>query len=160
MKYFVCFVIVFAMLFTTSCSSEIVEKTFEANEFSITLDSSFKDKEASGAYAYFISRNYLIVCIKESFSELPSEYADFSEEKYAEVVCFSNEKSEECLKFEGGYYYLEYTNTAENKEYYYNSFIKKGESAFYIITFTAQTQEDKSLLHTQFKSWMDTVNVS
>ena len=160
MKYFVCFVIVFAMLFTTSCSSELVEKSFEVNEFSITLDSSFKDKDASGAYAYFISRNYLIVCIKESFSELPSEYADFSEEKYAEVVSVSNEKSQDCLKNEDGYYYLEYTNKAEKKEYYYNSFIKKGESAFYIVTFTAEVQEDNSLYHTQFKAWMDTVSVS
>lgn len=116
MKYFACFFVAVAMLFFTSCNKEIVEKTYEKNEFSIVLDSSFKEKSASGAYAYYISSEYLVVCDKESFTELSAEYAGFSESKYAEVVCAINEKSVDCIKNSGDNVYLEYTNTAEKKE--------------------------------------------
>ena len=40
-----------------------------------------------------------------------------------------------------------------------NSFIKKGKSAFYIITFTAEIEEDKSPYNSQFISWFNTVSV-
>ena len=160
MKYFACFVMAILMLFTTSCNKDITPKSFEQGEFSVILDSSFKQKDASGAYAYFISSDYLVVCIKEEFSSLEAEYQGFSEEKYGEIVCVSNEKPLEALKNENGYYYLEYTSKVENKEYYYNSFIKKGESAFYIITFTAENEEDNSSNHMKFLSFAETVSVS
>ncbi len=159
MKYFTCFLVAVAMVFFTSCNKEIVEMTYEKGEFSIVLDSSFKEKDASGVYAYYISKEYLVVCDKESFEDLPAEYADFSEDKYAEVVCAINEKSVDCIKKSGDVVYLEYTNKAEKKEYYYNSFIKKGKSAFYIITFTAEIEEDNSPYNSQFISWFNTVSV-
>lgn len=159
MRYFTCFLLAVTMLFFTSCNKEIVEKTFETEEFSIVLDSSFKKKEAQGAYAYYISSEYLVVCIKESFVDDFVKYADFSEDKYAEVVCAANEKSVDCIKKSGDSVYLEYTDTAEKEEYYYNSFIKKGNSAFYIITFTAESKEDNSSLNSKFIQWFNTVGV-
>jgi len=159
MKYFACFFIVIAMLFVSSCNKAVEEESYQVDEFSIVLDSSFKQKDASGAYAYFISREYLVVCIKEEFSSLGEGYGEFSEKKYAEIVCASNEKPTDCIKNEEGSYYLEYTATAEKKEYYYNSFIKKGESAFYIITFTAKAEKDNSSNHLKFTNWFSTVDV-
>lgn len=159
MRYFICVFMVAVMLFFTSCNKEIVEKSFESGEFSIVLDSSFKDKKAEGAYAYYISKDYLIVCDREGFDEINAEYRDFSEDKYAEIVCAINEKSVDTIKKSGDGVYLEYTYEADGKEYYYNSFIKKGSSAFYIITFTAESKEDHSFYNSKFISWFDTVSV-
>ena len=159
MKRFVCFLIAIFMLCITSCNKEIVDEAFKKDEFSIVLDSSFDEKTASGAYAYFISSDYLVVCVKDLFSSFDYAYEGYSEEQYAEVVCKSNDKSTDCIKKDMGFIYLEYTAEAKNKEYYYNSYIKKGKDAFYIITFTAKSKDDNSSENAKFMHWMSTVSV-
>ncbi len=160
MKKFVCVFMAIFMLFLSSCNKELVEKSFEAGDFSIVLDSSFKEKNAQGAYAYFISKDCLVVCVRDLFEKFEYAYEGYSEEEYADVVCDSNGKSTDCIKKDGNYTYLEYTAEAEGEKYYYNSFIKKGTDAFYIITFAAESKEDNTeIYHSRFIHWMDTVKV-
>lgn len=139
-----------------SCSTE--PKSFSVEEFSITLDSGFKEIENDSAFAFFASSSHSVVCIKEDFSSL--EKGDQTTiEEYGEVIKDKYPEYNAELINQGDYWYLEYENKAEHKNFYYNSYIFKTESAFYMVHFATGAKKDNSQSKQTFAAWAQTIQL-
>lgn len=154
---FIISLILVTLVSLSSCSTE--PKKFVEDNFSIILDSSFKSVENETTYAFYSSSKYSVICMKEDFSTLENG-KDTTIEEYAQSVQENNPDFDAKFKEFDGLYYLEYVNKAERKNFYYNSFVFKGDTAFYMVHFATASKSDNSASNEQFIEWAKSVSIS
>ena len=151
------FCLIFIWVFTLiSCSAEPC--IYETEEFSIKLDTSFKKKTVENAVIMLTNSKYAVICVREDASVLENG-ENITESEYADLICEKYPEYDAQVKQDGELYYLEYVNKAQNKKFYYNSYIIKGEECFYTISFAAGDKKDNSESHLMFSDWIKTVKV-
>ena len=159
MKYrsFTSVILALVLILLSGCSTE--PKKFIKNELSIILDSSFKEIENDSAFAFYSSSDCSVVCTKEDFSKLENG-AQISIERYAELIIENNPDYNATLVCENGFYFLEYENKADRKNFYYNSYLFKGEDAFYTVHFAKASKKDNQNSKDIFNEWAKTVVIT
>lgn len=148
--------IIICVFMLVSCKTE--PKTFTSGEFSIHLDSGFKEVENDSAVAFLSSSKYSVICVKEEFSSLENG-SKTTVLEYAEIIKNTYPEYNAEIKSEGDFCYLEYENKAEYKNFYYNSYLFKTETAFYTVHFAAAAKSDNSESASVFSEWAKTIEL-
>ena len=151
------FSIVLVALLLFGCSKDT--KTFEEDDFKITVEGDFKKDELAGFTYYYESSDVIVTALKESFTSLKSLGVnnETTLEEYTKLILTSNNKEEE-LKTRNDYMYFEYTSTVDGDDFYYIAATYKSDDAFWLINFMCM-KSDKNKFKEKFLSWADTVEL-
>ncbi len=135
---------------------QVQEKTFEKEGMSITLNTSFVEKEIEGQTVYYESLKAIATALKEEFTMLAG-LADYSLEKYTDLTISGNQLSAKAEYREGhDYMYFSYQKNVSGNTFYYLATTHKMSDAFWLIQFACLADE-KDKYFEQFLSWADTV---
>lgn len=149
--------IIICVFMLVSCKTE--PKTFTYGEFTIRLDSGFKEVKNDSAVAFLASSKYSVICVKEEFSSLENG-GETTILEYAEIIKNNYPEYNAEIKSEGDFCYLEYENKAEHKNFYYNSYLFKKEDAFYTVHFATASKSDNSESASIFAEWAKTIELN
>lgn len=132
------------------------EKEFSKAGMTITLTSSFVEKEIVSQTAYYESTTSIVTVLKESFSSV-SGLSNYTLDQYTNAVLTANKLKTEITKYEDKEYYsFTYEKELNGKDYYYFATTFKGPDAFWLIQF-ACTTSNKDKFQDKFVKWADSV---
>ena len=128
----------------TACDLFSSEKTFSGNGYSITLDSSFVEKEYVSMTGYYESQKLVATVLKEEFSLFEGYYIG-SLEEYAELIIEANGLSDIKVSKNNGIVFFEYEKTLNGKNFKYYATVHKGSDAYWLVQFGCETKNYDSL---------------
>lgn len=121
---------------------EAQEKTFEADDMSITLTQGFNEQHLTGYDGVFASKNVDVFILKDSISD--GEDADMSPTEYAEYIIQKN-RFENCDVIDGdGAPYFVFKGYAGGKEYRYYAYTFKSDGAYWLMQFAVMESQADS----------------
>lgn len=129
----------------SGCTSR---KTFDKNDFKITLTNEFIEGKKAKINYFFKSNDVGVAILKEEFENLKISNLDKDStlEDYRDLI--ANQNSEDIkIKKEKNFYYFSYTN----ESYYYLTAMYKGKDAFWLVNFFTVKENGKKLENTLLK---------
>ncbi len=148
----------FFALILVGCKSN--EKTFSGAGVSITLNSSFVEKEVIQAPFYLESKDHLFMALRETKTDL-STYGIADLSSYIEAVLSNASKTATVETFEEGdllYKYAYYTSTVGDQTFGYMLIVMEGENHFYSMNFGCLEDKLEDNKDLYFK-WSKTITV-
>ena len=112
------------------------EKKFSKAGMTITLDTSFYEKDIASQTAMYMSEDILVTVLKEEFSlfeNLDIDPDEFSTTDYAELVIANNKFENVDVETKDGLTGFVFENEANGKTYKYSAYIFKGTDAFWLF---------------------------
>lgn len=137
-------VLALVMIFTACDLFKPSEETFSGNGFSITLNSSFVEKELASMTAYYESQKVIVTVLKEELS-LFSGYDVDTLNDYAELVISANSLENVDVLEKDGLVYFEYEKSTNGKDFKYLATVHKGSDAFWLVQFASESKNYDTL---------------
>ncbi len=134
------------------------DKSFTAEEMSITLTTEFFSLDKENFDGIFTSEDVVVLVSKDSVAEYEF-LEDKTLEEYGSIVSESTEQSYSELKKEDGLTYFSYTTEiADSGDVYdYKAYIFKTDDAFWLVQFATLT-EDTEAYAEQIRQWAGTIS--
>ena len=111
------------------------EKKFSKAGMTITLDSSFYEKDVVSYTATYTSQQIVVMAIKEEFSLFEDAGVDadaLTLDEYAELVLYGNMLEAE-IEHKDGLTGFIFENDANGKTFKYSSYVFKGTDSFWFV---------------------------
>ena len=131
-------------------------KTWKKDDFSITMNKGFTERKAEGYFAYYESKNALVVVQREE--QMIFIGSEMTLEEYGQQVLDTNDRSDETMNPGDGFVWIEYTETVRDREIYYLVACYKSPGAFWVVNFAAPG-EQKDVYRNIFMQWAESVKV-
>jgi hypothetical protein len=112
------------------------EKKFSKAGMTITLDSSFHEKDIVSQTAMYMSNDILVTVVKEEFSlfeNLDIDPEEYSLTDYAELIVANNKFEDVNIETKDGLTGFVFENDANGKTYKYSAYVFKGSDAFWLF---------------------------
>lgn len=157
MKKFLCAALaIFALFSFASCLENT--KVYSASGASITLPSSFYEKEQVGFTACFMNDKAIVLFLKEDASAFNNASYDFdlmTLEYYAELILQNNLLSADIETVED-FTAFSWEKSISGKDYYYLGIVLKTDDAFWFFQFCCETQNEDTY-NGKFLEWAKTI---
>ena len=139
----------------TCCSCSLLTKTYEFDEFSITMSRGFKEDTYEDAEVYLEKRDILFIAYED---KLKYSYApDVTVNEYARLLLIENMISSEIQERDNEEYaYFTYTKNISGDDIFYMTTVHKTEEAFWIIDFMC-FEDKKNEFSSKFLKWSDSI---
>ncbi|WP_461247914.1 hypothetical protein [Treponema sp. R6D11] len=122
------------------------EKVFTKAGMSITLNSTFYEKDYAAYTAYYESSRAGVVTLKEEFTVFKAAGISdtISLNKYAEIVLSSNKLDSKILT-DDGLTYFTYEKEIRGKQFTYYATVFRGKDAYWLVQFFAEKDKFESM---------------
>ncbi len=142
----------------TGCTAKA--KEFSGSGITITLTDDFVEEEIAQAPFYLVSPNHILMCYKESKSDLEYYPIDTLED-YINAVLTNGGFSSEIFTYNEDdvhYMYAYYSKTIDEVDYGYMLIVMEGENHFYSMNFGCLDSKLDSYKD-QYSDWAKTIIV-